>query len=255
MQLLLNKVTLHRCDTLYPPVCRRGHFSPCRELKRVHHSQNLIEVASCGGGVQHWQFQPFVGADDKHLHKIGEKTFALYVDEGTHLEWGMLNSAYTASCEGQAVFVPLVWVQHAQGYCQLPVTVCYDGIGQGTAARLITVVRQDVLVSSESVISLKTLMFPPSTTESFNIDPLFTTTCLYSTLCVNIDVVAALYCVIPCSSRGDPPVSQWTGQSFWHCVYWTHWTAWHIDPAQWCTRGCSLWGGRTEYPIWNKIKI
>lgn len=62
------------------------------------------------------------------------------------------------------------------------------------------------------------------------------------------------YCIIPCSSRGDPPASRWTGQSFWHCVYWTHWRVWQLDPVRWCTRGCSLWGGRTGFPIWNEKK-
>ena len=42
-------------------------------------------------------------------------------------EW---EDAYTAGSERHAVIVLLLWVQHAQGYCQLPFAVCYDGKGQ-----------------------------------------------------------------------------------------------------------------------------
>lgn len=56
----------------YPPVSRCGHSFPRCGLERVHHSQNLIEVASGGGRVEEGQFQPFVGANDKHLHSITE---------------------------------------------------------------------------------------------------------------------------------------------------------------------------------------
>lgn len=57
---------------------------------------------------------------------------------------------YTAGSERHAIFVLLVWVQHAQGHCQLPLIVRYDGKGQRGAGRLLTVVRQDVLVSTET---------------------------------------------------------------------------------------------------------
>lgn len=71
------------------------------------------------------------------------------------------------------------------------------------------------------------------------------------TACVLNQMCCCGYCSIPCSSRGGPPVSRWTGRSVWHCVCWTHWTVWQLDPARWCTQECSLWGGRTGSPIWN----
>lgn len=37
---------------------------------------------------------------------------------------------YTAGSERHAIFVLLVWVEHAQGHCQLPFAVRYDGKGQ-----------------------------------------------------------------------------------------------------------------------------
>lgn len=71
----------------YPPVSRCGHSFPRCGLERVHHSQNLIEVASGGGRVEEGQFQPFVGANDKHLHSNTEtesgawEGYALRVDK------------------------------------------------------------------------------------------------------------------------------------------------------------------------------
>lgn len=67
--------------------------------------------------------------------------------------------AHTASSDWQAIIVLLVRVQHAQGNCQLPFTVRYDGIGQRAAGRILTVICQDVLVkfrdrSSHLVIEL-----------------------------------------------------------------------------------------------------
>lgn len=56
---------------------------------------------------------------------------------------------YTAGREGHAVFVLLIWVQHAEGYCQLLFAVRYDGKGQLAAHRLFTVVRQDVLIQRQ----------------------------------------------------------------------------------------------------------
>lgn len=57
--------------------------------------------------------------------------------------------SYTAGSERHAVFVLLVGVQHAQGHRQVPFKVGYDGKGQ-RGDRLLTVVRQDVLVGPET---------------------------------------------------------------------------------------------------------
>lgn len=57
---------------------------------------------------------------------------------------------HTAGSERHAIFVLLIRVQHAQGHCQLPFTVRYDGKGQRAASRLLTVVGQDVLVSTKT---------------------------------------------------------------------------------------------------------
>lgn len=56
-----------KCVT-HLPVGGRGHSSPCCDLERVHHSQDLVEVASGGGRVEDGQFELFVRADDEHLH-------------------------------------------------------------------------------------------------------------------------------------------------------------------------------------------
>lgn len=58
--------------------------------------------------------------------------------------------SYTAGSKRQAIFVLLIWVQHAQGHCQLAFTVRYNGKGQRAASRLLTVVCQDILVSTET---------------------------------------------------------------------------------------------------------
>lgn len=58
--------------------------------------------------------------------------------------------AHTAGSQRHAGFVLLDWVQHAQGHCQLPSTVRYDGKGQQAAVRLLTVVGQDVLIGAET---------------------------------------------------------------------------------------------------------
>lgn len=53
---------------MYLPISRGGHsFSGC-ELERVHHSQDLVKVASGGGGIEQRQLQPLVGTDNKHLN-------------------------------------------------------------------------------------------------------------------------------------------------------------------------------------------
>lgn len=57
-----------RQHATYLPVGRRGHSFPGCELEGVHHSQDLVKVASGGGRVEERQFEPFVGADDKHLN-------------------------------------------------------------------------------------------------------------------------------------------------------------------------------------------
>lgn len=64
--------------------------------------------------------------------------------------------SYTARSERHAVFVLLVCVQHAQGDSQLPFTVRYDGEGQRAASGLLTVVCQDVLVSTETQTYINT---------------------------------------------------------------------------------------------------
>lgn len=56
----------------------------------------------------------------------------------------------TAGCERHPILVLLLRVQHAQGHCQLPVSVRYDGEGQLAALAVLAVVRQDVLVSRET---------------------------------------------------------------------------------------------------------
>lgn len=55
----------------------------------------------------------------------------------------------TAGCEWHAILVLLIRVQHAQGHCQLPFTVRYDGKGQLAALAILAVVCQDVLVSRD----------------------------------------------------------------------------------------------------------
>lgn len=61
----------------YPPVSRCGHSFPRCGLEWVYHSQNLIKVASSGGRVEEGQFQPFVGANDKHLHSNRDREWSL----------------------------------------------------------------------------------------------------------------------------------------------------------------------------------
>lgn len=61
-----------KCVT-HLPVGGRGHSSPCCDLERVHHSQDLVEVASGGGRVEDGQFELFVRADDEHLHTETER--------------------------------------------------------------------------------------------------------------------------------------------------------------------------------------
>lgn len=58
--------------------------------------------------------------------------------------------SHTAGSKGHAIFVLLIWVQHAQGDCQLPFAVRYDGKGQRAAGRLLTVVGHDVLVTHKN---------------------------------------------------------------------------------------------------------
>lgn len=52
----------------YLPVGWGGHSLGGRELERVHRSQDLVKVASGGGGVEQRQLQPLVGTDDEHLN-------------------------------------------------------------------------------------------------------------------------------------------------------------------------------------------
>lgn len=52
----------------------------------------------------------------------------------------------TAGRERQAILVLLLGVQHAQGHCQLPFAVRYDGKGQLATLAILAVVCQDVLV-------------------------------------------------------------------------------------------------------------
>ena len=51
----------------YLPVCGRGHPFGGGELEGVHDPQDLVEVASGGGGVEQGQLQPLVRTDDEHL--------------------------------------------------------------------------------------------------------------------------------------------------------------------------------------------
>ena len=62
----------------------------------------------------------------------------------------LIVETYTAGSDWHALVVLLIGVQHAQGHCQLPFTVRYDGIGQRGARGLLAVVGQDVLVSTET---------------------------------------------------------------------------------------------------------
>merc|ERR1719394_847259 len=48
------------------PVNRRGHFASGSELEAVNHSEDFVEVSSCGGWVQERQLQPLVRANDEH---------------------------------------------------------------------------------------------------------------------------------------------------------------------------------------------
>merc|ERR1712055_1098287 len=49
------------------PVNRRGHLASGSELEAVNHSEDFVEVSSCGGWVQERQLQPLVRANDEHL--------------------------------------------------------------------------------------------------------------------------------------------------------------------------------------------
>lgn len=57
----------------YLPVGWGGHSLGGRELERVHRSQDLVKVASGGGGVEQRQLQPLVGTDDEHLNAAEEE--------------------------------------------------------------------------------------------------------------------------------------------------------------------------------------
>lgn len=57
----------------YLPVGWGGHSLGGRELERVHRSQDLVKVASGGGGVEQGQLQPLVGTDDEHLNAAEEE--------------------------------------------------------------------------------------------------------------------------------------------------------------------------------------
>lgn len=63
--------TGHSPGVTYLPVSRRGHTLGRRELERVHHSQDLVKVASGGGGVEEGQLQTLVRADDEDLKRRG----------------------------------------------------------------------------------------------------------------------------------------------------------------------------------------
>merc|ERR1719225_1204470 len=46
------------------PVNRRGHLASGSELEAVNHSEDFVEVSSCGGWVQERQLQPLVRGND-----------------------------------------------------------------------------------------------------------------------------------------------------------------------------------------------
>merc|ERR1719323_1528046 len=62
---LLHSRNHHAAPTSLP-VNRRGHLASGGELEAVNHSEDFVEVSSCGGGVQERQLQPLVRTNDEH---------------------------------------------------------------------------------------------------------------------------------------------------------------------------------------------
>jgi len=132
---LLHSRNHHAAPTSLP-VNRRGHLAGGGELEAVNHSEDFVEVSSCGGWVQERQLQPLVRANDEH-RPAGEGNalgiFLIRVHHSVqsgHLSFGISNDGIReTSLEvvvGNDVLDPAIVAVHlvtAQGD-QLHSTLC-----------------------------------------------------------------------------------------------------------------------------------